>query len=317
MEHNVLFFLFKKYLNDLLKPYTLDKTTVVSNLHAFSKYSNLKMHLGLAGNHGEEGRKNVQKEYVDVLSKSKIVVHCSPDGWEGDYRTMEAISSGALVLTNKLKNPYPWFEDKKNIIYYNSISHMFRLINYYLSNEEKAREIINNYRIYSSEDLVRDILSTLSIKKKTNYNLVKPKTKNQQGEYLIVDRAFKNNSLLSEAEASSAEFIFIDYYRTKNSIDDILKSINLTKVNKTKIIILDWSDSPYEIYDKYKVDYYFKRSLVCREKNITVNHKIPIHKLYYPLKEEFKKEMDFVRKNISNEKSRSIDVSCLVKFDPF
>lgn len=317
MNFNVLFFLFKKYLRSFIRPYKLNKTTVVSNLYAFSRYSNLKMYLGLAGKHGEEGRKTVQKKYVELLSKSKIVVHCSPDGWEGDYRTMESVSSGALVLTNELKNPYPWFEDKKNIVYYNSISHMFRLINYYLSNEEKAREIINNYRIYSSEDLVHDILSTLAIKKKTNYNLVKPKTKNQQGEYLIVDRAFKNNSLLSEVEASSAEFIFIDYYRTKNSIDDILKNINLIKAKTTKTIILDWSDSPFEIYDKYKVDYYFKRSIVCREKNIVVNHKIPIHKLYYPLKEEFKKEMDFVRKNISNENSRSIDVSCLVKFDPF
>lgn len=317
MKLSVLFFLAKKYINDLLHQSKLDKITVVSNLYAFSRFSNLKMYLGLAGKHGEEGRKTVQKEYVKVLSKSKIVVHCSPNGWEGDYRTMEAISSGALVLTNKLNNPYPWFEDKKNIVYYKSISHMFRLINYYLSNEDKAREIINNYRIYSPESLVDDVLSTLSIKKKTSYNLVKPIKKNQQGEYLIVDKAFKNNALLRAVGVSSAELIFIDFYRTKDNIDVILKNINLTKSKKTKIIILDWSDSPYEIYDKHKVDYYFKRSIVCREKNIIINYKIPIHKLYYPLKEEFKKEMDFFRKNISNENSRSIDVSCLVKFDPF
>lgn len=295
----------------------LNKRNIVESLYLFDKISSYNIKLGLSGKDGEEGRKTVQKEYVELLSKSKIVVHCSPDGWEGDYRTMEAISSGALVLTNKLINPHPWFEDKKNIVYYNSISHMFRLINYYLLNENKAKEIVNNYRIYSPESLVRDILSTLSIKNKINYHFIKPTKENQQGEYLILEKAFKKNLQLNEVEVFCAEFIFIDYYRNKDNIDDILKNINLTKDNKTKIIILDWSDSPYEIYDKYKVDYYFKRSLVCREKNITLNHKIPIHKLYYPLKEEFKKEMDFVRKNRSSRDNRSIDVSCLFKFDPF
>ena len=194
---------------------------------------------------------------------------------------------------------------------------MLHLIKYYLSHEDESNKIISNYKIYSPENLVNDILSVLSVKNKTNYNFIKPTKKNQQGEYLFLERAFKKNLLLNEVEARYAEFIFIDYYRNKEKINEIIKKINLIKSKIAKIIILDWSDSPYEIYDNHKVDYYFKRSIVCRNKNIIVNHEIPIYKLYYPLKEEFKKEMDFVKKKKSSIGSRSIDVSCLFKFEPF
>ena len=36
---------------------------------------------------------------------SKIVVTCNPTGWEGDYRTWEALTSGALILVDKMITP--------------------------------------------------------------------------------------------------------------------------------------------------------------------------------------------------------------------
>ena len=53
------------------------------------------------GKKGGVGRSTIQNAYFDKCKDSKIIVHCQPFGWEGDFRTFEALASGALVISDK------------------------------------------------------------------------------------------------------------------------------------------------------------------------------------------------------------------------
>jgi len=46
------------------------------------------------------GRNTANNEYLRTLARSKIVVTCQPDRWEGDWRTWEAFASGACVFSD-------------------------------------------------------------------------------------------------------------------------------------------------------------------------------------------------------------------------
>lgn len=48
---------------------------------------------------------NNMKAYFKLLRRSRIVVTCNPDKWEGDHRTWEAFASGALVFVDKMATP--------------------------------------------------------------------------------------------------------------------------------------------------------------------------------------------------------------------
>jgi hypothetical protein len=51
------------------------------------------------------GARNVQFHYIQTLMTSKIVVFAQPDEWEDQYRLMESLASGALVLTDSMLAP--------------------------------------------------------------------------------------------------------------------------------------------------------------------------------------------------------------------
>lgn len=45
------------------------------------------------------------REYFRLLKRSRIVVTCNPNKWEGDHRTWEAFASGALVFVDRMWTP--------------------------------------------------------------------------------------------------------------------------------------------------------------------------------------------------------------------
>ena len=75
--------------------------------------------VGIAGKAGEPGRSELQSQYADIMLRSKIIVTCNPDRWEGDYRLFEALGSGAAVLSDQMITPVlnP-FINEKHLIYY-------------------------------------------------------------------------------------------------------------------------------------------------------------------------------------------------------
>jgi len=91
-----------------------------------------------------EGRNFVQEGYAKALLKCKIVVVAQRDHWEGHYRLMEGLVSGALVLTDPM-HPLPYkIEDGKNVVVYKSISDLRSKILYYLENKKERLELARN-----------------------------------------------------------------------------------------------------------------------------------------------------------------------------
>lgn len=111
-----------------------------------SQFAHHNIFTGIAGSCGDPGRSGFQGEYFDIMARAKIVVTCNPDRWEGDYRLYEALSSGSLVLSDKmltpLENP---FVDWQYLIYYDkqNLDGMGDIIEALLANDG-ARECIAN-----------------------------------------------------------------------------------------------------------------------------------------------------------------------------
>jgi len=86
------------------------------------------------------------REYFMLLRKSKMVVTCNPSRWEGDFRTWEALASGALVFVDRMYIPmkYPLKDGEHCIIYDTSNKGMKGLkdkIFYFLEHSKEARSI--------------------------------------------------------------------------------------------------------------------------------------------------------------------------------
>jgi len=110
---------------------------------------NWKKHTGLVSPDGKEGRGNYNQIYFDYLKKSKIVVTCQPSNHDGDSRTWEAFSSGALVAVDKIIAPidYP-LKDREHAIIYDTTPEGFQYlhdsIHYFLDNPKKLEEVARN-----------------------------------------------------------------------------------------------------------------------------------------------------------------------------
>ena len=87
-----------------------------------------RVHVGVAGKHGAEGRARVHGEYVAALARSQVVVTCNPKAWEGDARLAEALSSGAVVLVDAMLNPPPGVVNGSSVLTYRSIDEMLSLV---------------------------------------------------------------------------------------------------------------------------------------------------------------------------------------------
>jgi spore maturation protein CgeB len=88
------------------------------------------------------------------MARSKIIVTACPEGWEGDYRLMEAMSSGALVIHNEMLRPPNGLMNKEHWVTYRDIPEMLERVYYYMKFPEEARAIgeagkhyvLNNHR---------------------------------------------------------------------------------------------------------------------------------------------------------------------------
>jgi hypothetical protein len=81
------------------------------------------------------------REYVNTLLTSQIVVIASHDEWEGDWRLWEIMASGAMVLAEAMVSPPPGLENGTNVITFDSISSLDRLLLHYLRNDDERRRI--------------------------------------------------------------------------------------------------------------------------------------------------------------------------------
>jgi hypothetical protein len=66
-----------------------------------TRLKNSSVFVGLTGEAQDAGRNQAQRSYLAKLFDSKIVVVSQKDDWEDHYRLMEAMVSGAMVMTGK------------------------------------------------------------------------------------------------------------------------------------------------------------------------------------------------------------------------
>lgn len=96
--------------------------------------------------HMDRFNKPDMREYFRLLKRSRIVVTCNPNKWEGDHRTWEAFANGALVFIDKMYTPltYPLIDGRHCIFYETSESGLELLrekLLYYLDRPNKAKRI--------------------------------------------------------------------------------------------------------------------------------------------------------------------------------
>jgi hypothetical protein len=83
----------------------------------------------------------IQSEYVRLLLVAKIVVVAQNDEWEDHTVLMEALSSGALVMTDTMLAP-PWgLKNRSNVVMYDSPSSFENLVRYYLHPQNEKRRL--------------------------------------------------------------------------------------------------------------------------------------------------------------------------------
>lgn len=104
------------------------------------------MQIGLVSPCGPVGRSAIDKRYKGCLFDSKIILHANPDHWEGDARTWEALSAGALVFVDRMCQPinHP-LVDGKHVIFYDlteeGMEELERKIIYYLNHDQERARI--------------------------------------------------------------------------------------------------------------------------------------------------------------------------------
>jgi len=86
------------------------------------------------------------RDYFRLLKRSRIVVTCNPDPWEGDHRTWEAFANGALVFIDRMYTPmvHPLIDGEHCIFYDLSDEGLLKLeerIQFYLKHGELAYDI--------------------------------------------------------------------------------------------------------------------------------------------------------------------------------
>ena len=86
-------------------------------------------------------------KFQDYNSDAKIIVTSNPDPWEGDSRTFEALSTGALVFVDYTESlqeliPHPFVNGTHLIVYYHGeYDTLGKLIEYYLEHAEEREAI--------------------------------------------------------------------------------------------------------------------------------------------------------------------------------
>jgi hypothetical protein len=97
--------------------------------------------------------KNPFLEYLGMLKRARIVFTAYPDNWDGDSRTWEAFSSGALVFMDatSIPSPYPMTHGRHCFIFDarkpESIREAIDTAKYFLKNEnERVAIALQGYK---------------------------------------------------------------------------------------------------------------------------------------------------------------------------
>lgn len=126
----------------------------------------------IIGQVNHASRTVVSGSYLDSMYRGKIVVTSNPSGWEGDFRLMEAIASGAMIMvdTMHVPRPYPLIHGE-HLIYYDDANRtdLYSKLDQYRSKQESSRRIaISGYlhcmKFHRAVNLIDYIFRTIHLK---------------------------------------------------------------------------------------------------------------------------------------------------------
>lgn len=118
------------------------RTRVVRWLEEFKEHRK-QIFIGDTGGH----RRKVDTSYFDLMRNAKIVVTANPSGWTGDFRTYEALATGALVFVDEIHTPTPYpLRDGEHLVIYSTHDHagFLRKLRFYLAHPAEAARIAAN-----------------------------------------------------------------------------------------------------------------------------------------------------------------------------
>ncbi len=114
-------------------------STFVERLGKSSRYTTL-VDVNANDEDGMESG-NIQLKYVSALLHCKIVVIAQRDEWEDHYRLYESLASGALVMTDPMLAPPEGLKNKTNILIYDNLKSLRRMIQYYLESSSRRNSV--------------------------------------------------------------------------------------------------------------------------------------------------------------------------------
>lgn len=138
------------FFNNINTINTIDiKTKITRNnigayINYFSKkHSQYNIKIGRVDNKNKN-KYAFNREYFDLIKRSKIIVSCNPNNWIGDFRLFEALAGNSLVFVDNMPTLKDIFIHQKHIIYYNNYQDLEENLLFYLKNNNERIEIANN-----------------------------------------------------------------------------------------------------------------------------------------------------------------------------
>lgn len=101
---------------------------------------------GLVSPRKKEGRFSVNDAYVEGLLTHKIIIVCQRDKYEGHLRLMEALISGAMVMSDDMFHWPVGIKPGSSVVVYRSIADLKRKILYFLTHEDERLAIAEEGR---------------------------------------------------------------------------------------------------------------------------------------------------------------------------
>jgi hypothetical protein len=126
----------------------------------------------VAGEVNHASRTVVSTGYLGQMYRSRIVVTSNPSGWEGDFRLMEAIATGALIFVDQMyvPRPFPLAPDQHVVVYdNNNKTDFFEKMDFYRKNTERSRRVavggyLHSMKFHRAACLLDYIFRTIHVK---------------------------------------------------------------------------------------------------------------------------------------------------------
>ena len=127
-----------------LRPNQTNRSLLLLQLSHWAAHTDARVILGPVN---DSSRSVFDADYLRTMARTKIVVTCNPDRWEGDSRTWEALANRCLVFVDRLYalQHFP-LQDGQHCIFFTPGDErgLIDRLNYYLKHQREAAAIAYN-----------------------------------------------------------------------------------------------------------------------------------------------------------------------------